>query len=80
MNTTIKAVTIVALLCSVSRSQHKQPQATSNEKPVVLYPGLGTWTHPIATQIPEAQRYFDQGLTLMYGFNVTKRDGRFGKR
>jgi tetratricopeptide (TPR) repeat protein len=69
MNTTIKAVTIVALLCSVSRSQHKQPQATSDEKPVVLYPGLGTWTHPIATQTPEAQRYFDQGLTLMYGFN-----------
>jgi len=36
---------------------------------VTLYPGLGTWTHPIATRNPEAQKYFDQGLTLMYGFN-----------
>ena len=27
------------------------------------------WKHPIATHNPEAQKYFDQGLILMYGFN-----------
>src|ERR1700682_879863 len=43
--------------------------AAASEKPVALLAGLGTWRHPIATQNPEAQKFFDQGLTLLYGFN-----------
>jgi tetratricopeptide (TPR) repeat protein len=43
--------------------------AFAQEKPVALYPGTGVWKHAIATKSPEAQRYFDQGLALMYGFN-----------
>jgi tetratricopeptide (TPR) repeat protein len=39
------------------------------ENPVALLHGLGTWRHPIATKSTEAQRFFDQGLTLLYGFN-----------
>jgi tetratricopeptide (TPR) repeat protein len=39
------------------------------EKPVALLKGLGAWHHPIATGNPEAQKFFDQGLALMYGFN-----------
>ena len=39
------------------------------EKPVALIPGLGTWQHTIATRSPLAQKYFDQGLSLVYGFN-----------
>jgi len=39
------------------------------EKPVALYKGLGIWKHPIATKSPEAQKFFDQGLALLYGFN-----------
>jgi tetratricopeptide (TPR) repeat protein len=39
------------------------------EKPVALYPGLGSWRHPIATKNMEAQKFFDQGLTLTYSFN-----------
>jgi len=30
---------------------------------------LGTWHHVVATGSAEAQRYFDQGLLLAYGFN-----------
>ena len=30
---------------------------------------LGDLHHPIATSNPEAQRMFDEGLTLIYGFN-----------
>jgi len=37
--------------------------------PATLMAGLGTHHHPIATKSPEAQRFFDQGLTLLYGFN-----------
>jgi len=39
------------------------------ETPVALYPGLGAWRHAIATRSPEAQKFFDQGLSLLYGFN-----------
>src|SRR5579871_403451 len=50
---------------SVALAQHQAPP----EKPVELLKGLGVWHHPIATKSPEAQKFFDQGLTLMYGFN-----------
>jgi tetratricopeptide (TPR) repeat protein len=43
--------------------------AHAAENPVSLYKNLGSWGHPIATKNPEAQKYFDQGLTLAYGFN-----------
>src|SRR3954452_15501471 len=43
--------------------------ALAQEKPVALYPGTGAWKHPITTKSAEAQRYFDQGLALLYGFN-----------
>jgi tetratricopeptide (TPR) repeat protein len=53
-------------LCMSAAGQHSHP---ARDKPVTLLPGLGTWQHPIATRNPEAQRFFDQGLVLMYGFN-----------
>lgn len=31
--------------------------------------GLGTLHHPVSTTNPDAQRFFDQGLRLLYGFN-----------
>lgn len=34
-----------------------------------ILPGLGNWHHPISTKNPEAQAFFDQGLTLVYAFN-----------
>jgi tetratricopeptide (TPR) repeat protein len=34
-----------------------------------LYDNLGNLHHEITTNSPEAQRYFDQGLTLSYAFN-----------
>jgi tetratricopeptide (TPR) repeat protein len=43
--------------------------AFAQEKPVALYPGTGIWKHAIQTTSPEAQKFFDQGLSLMYGFN-----------
>lgn len=34
-----------------------------------LLENLGDHSHPISTRVPLAQRYFDQGLVLTYGFN-----------
>jgi len=38
-------------------------------KPVALYDGMGSHRHPIANSSPEAQKFFDQGMVLAYGFN-----------
>ena len=35
----------------------------------VLYDSLGSYSYRITTTSPDAQRWFDQGLRLMYGFN-----------
>ncbi len=34
-----------------------------------LLEGLGSYTRTITTSSPEAQRYFDQGLAFLHGFN-----------
>ncbi|MBD2013919.1 tetratricopeptide repeat protein [Microcoleus sp. FACHB-53] len=41
----------------------------STEPTARLFANLGNYHHPISTNIPLAQRYFDQGLILAYGFN-----------
>ena len=35
----------------------------------MLLPGLGTLRHKVSTAKPEAQKFFDQGLSLVYAFN-----------
>ncbi len=37
--------------------------------PGALMPGLGSHRHPIKIRSPLGQKLFDQGLTLVYGFN-----------
>lgn len=37
--------------------------------PGPLFDGLGDLHHPITTKLPKAQRYFDQGMRLLFGFN-----------
>src|SRR5262245_19172270 len=43
------------------------PAAASGEPP--LNPGFGSHHHPITTSNPEAQKFFDQGFALVFGFN-----------
>jgi tetratricopeptide (TPR) repeat protein len=42
-----------------------------------LMPGLGNVHHPVTTNSLEAQRFFDQGLMLHYGFNEEGADQSF---
>lgn len=41
----------------------------SSDRPAPLFNNLGNHHHPISTKNPLAQRYFNQGLILAYGFN-----------
>jgi hypothetical protein len=58
----------VVLACSLGMAI-AQDHAPLTEKPVVLYKGLGISRHPIHTANPDARKFFDQGLALLYGFN-----------
>jgi tetratricopeptide (TPR) repeat protein len=51
------------------QAQHGHPSAREEKKPVVLLVGLGELSHPVATKSAEAQKFFDQGFVLTYGFN-----------
>ncbi|MBH8565396.1 hypothetical protein I8748_25015, partial [Nostoc sp. CENA67] len=39
------------------------------KQPYTLIAGLGSHHHLVSTQNPEAQKFFDQGLNLIYAFN-----------
>ena len=59
----------LAFLLTATLLSAQHPHATPAEKPVILFPGLGTYQFPIATTSTEAQQFFNQGLTMLYGFN-----------
>ena len=60
---------VFCLFTAVLGAALAQDMKPPEENPVALYKGLGAWHHPIATGNAEAQKYFDQGLALLYGFN-----------
>src|SRR5688572_29346882 len=49
-------------------AQHAH-HSTSQEKPVQLLSGMGKHVRPIGASSSDAQKFFDQGLNLLYGFN-----------
>ncbi|HJZ87342.1 MAG TPA: hypothetical protein VKN99_19345 [Polyangia bacterium] len=66
----LAALAPLALACShrgAAHPQHEMPGPA--EQPAQLFEGLGQHHHAVSTQVPEAQRYFDQGLTLLFAFN-----------
>lgn len=62
--TTLLLFTVLML----GKAQHTHEAHESN-KPAELLEGLGSHRHPIATESEMAQKFFDQGLALIYGFN-----------
>ncbi len=60
-------VLIVLFVYGTALSQ--QHPSHSNQRPVTLMTGLGDLHHPVTTSNPEAQKFFDQGLRLIFAFN-----------
>ena len=58
-----------AAMAFARSAQARTPDAIAAPSPPPLLPGLAGVQYPITTSSPEAQRYFDQGLALTYGFN-----------
>jgi tetratricopeptide (TPR) repeat protein len=59
---------LLCLVFAVSGISEEAKMAHSTAK-AVLIQGMGTLHHPVTTTVPEAQKFFDQGLTLIYAFN-----------
>jgi len=55
---------------SAAREPRNSAEAASADS-IALWEGLGEHHHPIRTRSALAQRYFDQGLRLIYGFDHT---------
>lgn len=68
------AVTLL-LACVSSDSALNGSKQTMDKSDIVkragapLFDGMGDHSHPITTNVPAAQWYFDQGLVLAFGFN-----------
>jgi tetratricopeptide (TPR) repeat protein len=65
----LSSCTILSLSKPVSNIPSRN---SSQHQTAPLFDGLGTHTHPISTQEPLTQRYFNQGLNLIYGFNYAE--------
>src|SRR6267378_1185491 len=43
--------------------------ACAQSAPEPFFEGLGSYTRKVSTDSPEAQKYFNQGLNFLFGFN-----------
>jgi tetratricopeptide (TPR) repeat protein len=77
----LPALVLTVTACSTQAPHTAQPSATAGgahaaahgsaaaDGRPVLYESLGTYSHRITTSSPDTQRWFDQGLRLVYAFN-----------
>jgi tetratricopeptide (TPR) repeat protein len=63
---TTLALTLTGLLLA---GGCQSDQAVTSESGSRLYDGFGGYPRTISTNSPDAQRWFDQGIQLLYGFN-----------
>jgi tetratricopeptide (TPR) repeat protein len=61
------AILFLTVVPTLQAQQHEHASTTAS--PATLATGLGALHHAIATKSADAQRFFDQGLTYVYGFN-----------
>jgi tetratricopeptide (TPR) repeat protein len=87
----MKRIVIVLLVsaltgCASSNKAPAPPQTTAHRhgeahpaasKDSDWFAGLGSYTHPVSTTNAGAQRAFDEGLILLYGFNHDEAIRRF---
>src|ERR1051325_2530945 len=73
MKRTSLCVTFLLACAAFAYPQHaahmSSPSAGRAGGPAAPVRGFGGHHHPVKTDSAEAQRFFDQGLTLVYAFN-----------
>jgi len=76
MKVVIRVLLALALCGSIIAQQHSMPHPPAPKK-ATLMSGLGDLHHPVSTSKPEAQKFFDQGMRLIYAFNHQEAAGSF---
>src|SRR5438105_424964 len=69
MKRLLSALAYLLALAAVVCAQQQMAGMHTPSEAASLLSGLGSLHHPVSTKNPEAQRFFDQGLTLVYAFN-----------
>ncbi len=67
LNSCLIALLVCGIIAAQQHGTHNS--STTPSRPVTLMTGLGDLHHPVTTSSPEAQKFFDQGLRLIYAFN-----------
>ena len=62
-------LTLLVATALLSPARIGAAETGTERLPSPLFDGLGDLHHPVTTQSERAQRYFDQGLRLVFGFN-----------
>jgi tetratricopeptide (TPR) repeat protein len=70
------SVFLVFLVSSIALGDHDKKAPA---RPATLMAGLGNHHHPVSTESEEAQKFFDQGLTLLYAFNHDEAERSFAR-
>src|SRR6202007_1054734 len=65
----IGSILLVFCACVLAIAQPHDARPPSAKKPTTLMTGLGNLHHPVSTDNPQAQQFFDQGLRLIFAFN-----------
>lgn len=68
-NTLFSSLLAGAAVASLTLVSCQQTQTVKADPPPIFYEGFGNYTRDITTDSAEAQRWFNQGMQLMYGFN-----------
>jgi len=63
-----RTLAVLFTMLGMGMAQHYQHQSPQNI-PAERFTSLGDTHHPVSTRNAEAQKSFDQGLALLYGFN-----------
>ena len=72
----VAATLLISLQTSGGIAQsHGAAAVTSGAAP--LYDNLGDYHRTVSTYLPQAQRYFDQGLRLLFAFNLEESERSF---
>lgn len=68
-NTLWSSLLAGAAVASLTLVSCQQTQTVTADPPPIFYEGFGNYTRDITTDSAEAQRWFNQGMQLTYGFN-----------
>jgi len=74
---TLLLATITVACSRTPEPEHTSHEVTPSSTGVPLFDDLGTHHHPVSTANEQAQKYFDQGLRLTYGFNHDEAERAF---